>query len=412
MMNESLTIPRPFQPFAMAIIGFLFLTVTTLLGHNELFNNLHIELVFLLLSIATTVHLFSKKIMNGQDFPPLVSILILCVFIFICSPLITSLFNQDYLAILKNDEYKSLFKMSLFCPIAYLGFSNKKISPLLLKFFTFFYAILGFYFLYRYLILHEVREYDLRPALKMRHGDANFLCTFFSMMVPLPLMQAWWSYKSNQKINMIIMISTALFLMVCAILTQSRMGLIALLIGMIYLFSKPLISSKVKVALVALLLVFSGALTYSVGENLIHRYSQLSDKSNSDRFLTFKNGFKVFEDNPVIGAGFHRAKYSFYENTQYPHFQSEFRPLEVHNTPLSLLAELGLLGFASFGLIFLMSLKIVSKSTHPGKPFLLCSLFILFLSGMSVGIAYKDLVLLQMIIIAGISQAQLYRGDI
>lgn len=178
------------------ILLYLFMAITTLHMQSPLLLNIHSEAIVLIASISLTVlHYFSKDRNNINDNRHFVAITILGL-LFIASPLVTSLINEDYLAVLQNEEYKSLFKMMLFSPCLYLLLIQNRYRNTILNSIILSYFLFGLYFIYRYLILHETREYDLRPLLKIRHGDANFLCTFFAMTTPLSLMQAW---KAKEK---------------------------------------------------------------------------------------------------------------------------------------------------------------------------------------------------------------------
>lgn len=180
------------------------------------------------------------------------------------------------------------------------------------------------------------------------------------------------------------------------------MGLIATLIGLLYLASRPLFSIS-KRYLVGLLLVSVVAITFTSGDRIISRFSELNDKSNSDRYLTWVNGAELFVQNPYFGVGMHKAKNSFYQNTGYPHFQSESKALEVHNTFLKTAAELGLFGLAMFALIFIWPWKKLLSLNGPERYFLFSSMLILTLSLLTIGIVYKDLFVLHLFSVSALA---------
>jgi O-antigen ligase len=322
--------------------------------------------------------------------------------IFIISPIITSLINQDQLLVLQDEEYKDLFKMIIFSPCLFFFMNKDEYKDKILNSIIIFYFIFGLYFLYRFLILHEVRDFDQRPLLRIRHGDANFLCTFFSMMVPLPLMQAWKAHNKKQILATSLFLLAGLFFFICAFLTESRMGLISIVIGIIYLLTRPILPFSKSMLLIIFFLFASITIALN-GERLLQRFADIEDKSNTDRYLTWQNGWQVFKDNPVVGAGIHKAKDFFYQNTNYPPFQSEFKPLEVHNTFLKVAAELGLIGLCLFMLLFLWPWIKSFKRSSSDRYFLLCSMIILTLSIMTIGLVYKDLFVLHLFIIAALA---------
>lgn len=385
------------------VLLYLFMAITTLHMQSSLLLSIHIELLILMWVFFSCGMHFIINERNNLNYKNPVIVAALIGLVFIISPVITSLANQDFLAILKDDEYLSLFKMILFSPCLFLVMKNEKNQKILLNSIIFFYSIFALYFLYRYLVLHEVRSFDLRPSLKIRHGDANFLATFFTMIIPLALMQAWGSVKENKsRWITALFVLASLLILICALLTQSRMGIIALAVGIIYLLSKPVINiSKTKLAIVAVSLI-SIAVIYN-GERLFARFGDLGDKSNTDRYLTFENGIKLFSENPVFGAGAHNAKNYFFQNTGYPHFQSEFKPLEVHNTFLKIAAELGITGLVCFSFLFFWPWKKSLELKSPERFFLLSSLITLTLSLMTIGIVYKDLFIIHLFFVAALA---------
>jgi O-antigen ligase len=321
---------------------------------------------------------------------------------FVACPLLVGIYQDEILNIAKDEEYVTMFKIIIFSSCLAWYFEFEKYRELFLNSIIIFYNFLGCYFLYRYLILHEVREYDLRPQLHIRHGDANFLCAFFSMMVPMPLLQAWKAHNKHQQLLQYIFILSSFILIFCAYLTESRMGIIALVIGCLYLIKKIVWphSNRFILSLImsTILLVF-----LFTGERVQKRFGEIADKSNSDRFLTWENGIKVFINNPIIGIGIHKAKDTYYQNTQYPPFQSESKQLEVHNTFLQIASETGIVGLFFFLFLFLRPWIIALKIKSDEKYFLLSSMIILSLSMLTIGIGYKDLFILHIFILTALA---------
>lgn len=401
MSSDSLIGRYLFTPIG-PILLYLFMAITTLHMQVPFLLKIHIEALALIATLVfTSLHVFLKD-NEKTDYNHSLVIPIILGLLFIITPLITSLINQDQLLVLQDEEYKDLFKMVLFCPCLFFFLSKKQYREIILNSMIIFYFIFGLYFLYRFLILNEVRDFDLRPSLKIRHGDANFLCTFFSMMVPLPLMQAWKAKNKKQILATSLFLLTSLFFFVCAFLTESRMGLIAIVIGIIYLLTRPILPFSKSLLLIFFFLFCSIFVAFN-GERLLQRYADIQDKSNTDRYLTWKNGWQVFQDNPVVGAGIHKAKDFFYQNTNYPPFQSEFKELEVHNTFLKVAAELGLVGLCFFMLFFLWPWKKSVQMPSDDRYFLLCSMGILTLSIMTIGLVYKDLFALHLFVIAALA---------
>lgn len=399
-LSESAHLPL------IAILSYLALMVTTLHLEVPILLSLHIELLLLLAAVGTSLHYIvffeGRKFDYSHPlfFPSLLAIA------FSLSPLLSSFMMGDHLTILEDAEFKSFVKILIFVPFVYYFARKPETQKVLLNSLVIFYVILGIYFLFRYFVLHEAREYDDRPTLSIRHGDPNFLCAFFSMTVPLALLRARDFFRSRRFDLGIVYVGFSLFLAACALVTESRMGLMALLIG-VGIVALHVIRQR-KVSLIAVFSSFAvGAfIVVVVGTQtpLFKRFSEIKDKSSSDRLLTYENGIKVFLDNPVLGVGMNRAKDFYYENTLYPEFQSEGKQLVVHNTYLGLAAELGLFGTLLFVGMILWALLGILKSREDVRPFLISSLVIILLSAMTVGMAYKDLIIVQLFLLAGISQ--------
>lgn len=399
-LSESAQLPL------IAILSYLALMVTTLHLEVPVLLKLHIELLLLLVAVGSSLHYIvfieGKKFdySHALFFPSLLALA------FALSPVLSSFVMGDHLTILEDAEFKSFVKILIFVPFVYYFAIEQETQKTVLNSLVIFYVILGVYFLFRYIILNEAREYDDRPTLSIRHGDPNFLCAFFSMTVPLALLQARELFKNRRKDLSAIYIGFSLFLVACALVTESRMGLMALFLG-VGIIAQYYVRKK-RIGIVPLLASFiaAGLILIVVGAQtpLFKRFSEIKDKSSSDRILTYENGVKVFFDHPLLGVGMNRAKDFYYENTHYPEFQTEGKQLVVHNTYLGLAAELGLWGMSVFVGIVLWALQGILKSREDVRPFLAASLVIILLSAMTVGMAYKDLIIVQLFLLTGVAQ--------
>lgn len=383
------------------IIAYLGLSITTLHLEIELFTTLHLELIlFLGILLTTVIYFYQNKIKITEDKHLVYSLIF--SFIFILLPAIASFWGTDYLNILGDGEYRTLAKILLICPVYFWFLKKEKNSDLLLNSILFFYALFAMYFLYRYLILNEVREFDLRPTLKIRHGDPNFLCLFFASTLPLAVYKLTQYFKNNQWLHSCVTAIVTLLLTMSVILTQSRMGLIALAIGLGYLLYKAPFKSAAKaffMVTVALVALSATVLKPDISQ----RFSSINDKSSSDRLLTYENGIKAFFASPVLGVGMHEAKKTFYENSQYPEFQSEAKKLEIHSTYLNFLAELGAVGLFFFiGFLFWI-FNLIRTANSPIKIYLMSSFLIILLSMLTVGVSYKDLLYVNLFLLAGLA---------
>ncbi|MFN8370940.1 MAG: O-antigen ligase family protein [Bacteriovoracaceae bacterium] len=390
-----------FHPMGFIIL-YLFMSITTLQAQVPFFATIHLELLTLGGALfLTLIHIFVVDKERITFNHPLSEALLIPLLYGIV-PILTSLFSQDELKIFKDDEYKTLLEMILFGSALFYFMCQNSFQRFFLNIFTLFYVVFAGYFLYRYLILNEVREFDLRPLLKIRHGDPNFLCTFFSMMIPIPLMLFYTDLKKRYYLRSLMYLLASLLLLVCAYLTESRMGIISVIVGLIYLMTRPVFKIPKKLLIVVAL--FLGSLIFFIrGERVLNRYTAINDLSNVNRVLTWENGLQVFLDNPLLGAGMHKASTFYYENTGYPHFQSEFRELDVHNTFLKVLADLGLVGLLFFMLFYLWPICKATKMANDNRYFIICSFIILTLSILTIGIPYKDLFVLHIFVLASLT---------
>src|SRR5690606_9308926 len=91
--------------------------------------------------------------------------------------------------------------------------------------------------------------------------------------------------------------------------------------------------------------------------------------SNVQRIASLRGGWEMFTAHPIIGAGLG----AFIED----YTRENGTPLVIHSTPLWLLAELGLLGFAAFAAPFFRILKREawwSDGRDPARAFLILAL--------------------------------------
>lgn len=391
-----------FSPL-IPLVLYLGLSITTLhLEINFLVNN-HFELLVFIWTILSTFLYFFENKNKTQAFLQQAQIPFLLVLGLILAPAVTSFFSADYFAVLSDGEYKTLVKILCLCPILFYFLKSTKAKDWILNSILVFYTVFAFYFLYRFFILHEARDFDLRPTLHIRHGDPNFLCLFFSMMAPLSFLKAQSLIQKKNYIGFSVSFLSGLLFVCCAFVTESRMGLIALFVGLAVLFLTSRVQKIVKIFSL-ICFVATVAFVTSQSSDLTNRFSDIKDKSSTDRILTYENGLKSFLAAPVFGVGMHAAKKTYFENSKFPDFQSDSKRLEIHSTYLNILAELGSVGFLLFCTLLFWCFHQIIKCQNKAKYFLLSSLIIMLLSMLTIGVAYKDLVYLHLFLLAGLAQ--------
>lgn len=388
--------------FAIApVFLFLFFLISTLHLEIAVLAQNHIEILLVAISWWAFLKFEKDKVHVGD-----LKRLGLVLFGVALSPLLTNSRQGFEPNLFADPGYRSFLKVLLFLPIVYLYSTQAHLKRALLAVYVVSYFCLGLYFSYRYFYLGEIREFDARPLLKIRHGDPNFLAAFMGAAVPLFFLVA-----KQRPANVFVRISAwigAAFLMFCVFATESRMGILALLAGLAVLLFANAKFSRRSLVVVIPLVVFIAALFWNASwvheTSIVKRFSEIKDKSSVDRLATYENGVKVFFEYPFLGIGFQRASSRFYENTRYPDFQSESKQLEVHNTYLSLLAELGFLGFLAFVTLLVWSHHRCLEAEPSTRAFLLASFWILFLASLTVNLAYKDLFVFQFVFLGALAR--------
>lgn len=379
------------------------ISVTTLHHESDLLLNIHFELlVFLWSLISITLYFFKNKSDFFEFVKSSLPVIIFCTTLCLL-PVFSSIANSDYMNILNDGEYRTLVQALMLSPFLFYFVQQEKYRTKILNAAVIFYVVFGFYFLYRFFILHEARAFDLRPTLKIRHGDPNFLCLFFSMMTPISLLMFYLNKNRNR---LAFLYGTAsLFFILCAFITESRMGLISLIMGLVFLFvTLPMNKSRKSASLIAVGLGI--VCLFILKPDLTARFSSINDKSSADRVLTYENGIKSFAQSPLLGVGMHLAKNTYFENSQYPLFQTDTKRLEIHNTYLNILSELGIVGLLTFFVFMFWLFKKMNEQEKPIRYFLLSSFIIMALSMFTIGVSYKDLIFYQFILLAGLASAK------
>jgi len=379
-----------FDP-SLYVIAYFFFATTTLHHEINFLLKIHIEFILFITIILTVIR---KGIsFNDHNFWKIS----LFSMILILIPLISSVLNYEYASIINDGEYSTYFQTMILLPFLYSFLSNHQSRKSIYNIIVLSTFILSIYFEYRYLILNEIRDFDSRPLLKIRHGDANFLCTILSFAIPYSIYLIQQSFKSKKYWQTIFYIIMACNIMIATILTQSRMGLIALLIALGYLILKKEI--KIRKYQVGLLITISALSFIFFGQSLTNRFENIADKSNADRVLTYINGFKIIKYSPYFGVGMHHAKDYFYSNTKYPNFQSEFHQLDIHNTYLKIFAELGFFAFLTLIIFLGSTMRKLLHNMKQDRYIIFSSFIILIISSLTIGIPYKDFYNIELIII-------------
>jgi O-antigen ligase len=329
------------------LVGFLllyvFLTVTALHQESTLLSSWHLELVLVSGSLIFALGAFWRGKLPWRDNQ---QALLLIALALIAAPLASAVAGRSGFELLDLDEYRDWIKALLVVPMLYAAFTTRRQREFLLDGFLLGQVVLALIFLYHFYILGEAREYDLRPTLNTKYGDPNFLCTFFAVALPLAI----YRWKNPRKGWRLFYGAVVLLLGGCALITESRMGLVSIAVAAVYLVISYRPSGPALRRLVFMGLLAIGLVSFDA-RRLAHRFTHVDDESNAGRVRSYRNGWVLFARRPWFGNGWDYSPREFYENAGYPWFQSESKRLAVHDTPLQILADLGLYGFIAYGLL-------------------------------------------------------------
>ncbi|MBI2521702.1 MAG: O-antigen ligase family protein [Bdellovibrio sp.] len=270
---------------------------------------------------------------------------------------------------------------------------NQLMSVMLISF-----TVLGIIFMYRFLILHEVREYDLRPLLKIKNGDPNFLSTYFTACIPLTI----YRYRQSQQLHQsFFYVLLAGFFLLCTIMNQSRMGIIALVTILLLLAGMLKWERKMILISLASVSLFLSSL-FSFGDKILTRFINMSDASNMDRLKTLNAGYRTFLKSPWFGVGWNQSSEYYYQFSEFPAFQSAASPYEVHNTILKIVCETGILGLMLYVFFISVIAKAIVKNYNRDKELAVMNMAIvlgLMINSMTISAGYKEIYILWMILI-------------
>lgn len=380
-----------FHPLVPMLL-FIFFCVTTI--HHQLPVTQHLPIENTL-TLAILLNTIIWCFLNRPEIKP--SLLLILVLAFSIAPLISSITQNDYLNIVKDTEYRTFLRMLIISPTLVFFICAPKSRDIILTVLLISFLGLALVFLYRLYFLLEVREFDLRPSLLIRHGDANFLGTFFAMISPIPIYLGF--HKSGFIRYALCLLS--LFFILCCFITESRMAILSILIGIFYLLHTLMNGKRRIFAYLTFTTVLSGLMLLA-GDRIIQRFVNLNDKSNQERTLSLLNGAIAFSNAPLFGQGMHKTADSFFLNTEYPPFITEANSLDVHNSFLKAFSDLGLFGGTLYLALFFLPLYHIRKQKSPLSSILTSSWIILFVCCLSIGVTYKDLIFLHLFILFGL----------
>jgi O-antigen ligase len=182
-------------------------------------------------------------------------------------------------------------------------------------------------------------------------GDENDFCMTMNMIIPFSFFLAM-NASGKKKIFYIILVGLFLFVI---ILTNSRGGFVGLLAAFTYCWLRT--KRKVLMAfIIGFLAVFAVIIAPPTYWDRIHSITEEgTDKgTGEERVYTWKIGWKMFLDNPILGVGQGNFPYVFrkYE-IKAGHGEEGYHGRSVsgrqaHSIYITMLSELGIIGTCIF----------------------------------------------------------------
>lgn len=373
---------------------FAFLTVSAAHLEHPLLVQLGIEL--LVVGALCLFYLPTLLVPNAVAEKYGVARILTCCLLMLSAPLISSFANGARLEVLMNPEFRSWAKALLVLPLMpWLCRTARRRQSLLdaVIFGAFAFALI---FLFRFYVLGEMREVDQRPRLHVKNGDPNFICVIFAVVLPFVVYKIQGTLQRGKRLAALWFTACLVLFSTCVVITESRMGLLSLLVGMVVLIlTIPVQSRKLKVGLATALFLLVGS--NFLGGRVADRFKSMDDESNRERIKSLVTGGYMFVRHPAFGFGWGTSPKHFYEVTGHGRLMSEARPLSVHNTFLQLLSEMGMAGLFAYLSLYLTVLVSILNALRVDRRlgcFCLGAFVILSMNLTTLPLQGKDFILL------------------
>ncbi|MEZ4750330.1 MAG: O-antigen ligase family protein [Bdellovibrionota bacterium] len=348
--------PLPVEKAGVALLAaFVFFTLSALHLESRLLIQFNFEMILFLFAAALYLPAF---VFTDDDTTRLTGWMALAVFLAVC-PLLSSFANDQNLRVLFDSEYRSWVKALLLFPL--LPWVCRKVKgrsavvdALLAGIFIFCLIVQ-----YRFHVLGEMRLLDDRPKVHVKNGDPNFICVLAAVAIPFALYK-WRQATRFKWIYLFVLGLTAYTVLI----TESRMGLLSVAAGLGV--SVAFAPKGLRLAAAWVLgIVLIGTLFFG---DTVGRFKSLADASNHQRWRSIQTGWKLAQEKPFFGFGWGESAKHFYRVTGHDRLMSEASPLAVHNTPLQLWGELGVVGLIAFGALLLGAFGAAFPSARRGDP--------------------------------------------
>lgn len=163
-----------------------------------------------------------------------------------------------------------------------------------------------------------------------------------------------------------------IFLPISALMTIIATGERNTLVGLAAICLATALSAKKRIRNILLMTVFAVGLIVVMPQALLDRFDTIgTDNTSLTRLTYWKRGIEFFGEHPVLGIGYNN--WVPYYQKKYPGESLQGENQEVaHSTPITLLAELGILGFIFYYCIAIKTVFInlqsmkISRSNSEG----------------------------------------------
>jgi O-antigen ligase len=175
--------------------------------------------------------------------------------------------------------------------------------------------------------------------------DPNILGRYVVMGILVCLALAWVRRRPAELVGL----AAATVVMTAALaVTFSRSSALMLMLGLVMLAARAVGLKRAAITGAALLIVAGGAAVATSG-NVRHALtnSHRLERVSEGRFDLMKGGLTIWREDPVAGAGLGGFQKRF-EETLTPVEQRRVRVVISHNSPITVLSEGGVVGFALF----------------------------------------------------------------
>lgn len=238
-------------------------------------------------------------------------------------------------------------------------------------------VICGFFTIRAYLI-EGSGSYSSRMVL--RGGDPNI----FGAIVGVAMFSTWYFIRSRSArlMQRVILTLILIGLSLVFIFTQSRGAWVGFIVSLSFylLFFNQIKAKKILSTAIFASLLFITISSFSListdrkdflKERFLTIFHPFETTSFAARIFIWKNGYEMWERNPLLGVGLNNF------HLEFPGFSGEDYERDPHNSYLGIACELGVIGLLIWGVIMLYFFRTILR--NPNYSILTLTLFVLVL---------------------------------